>query len=68
MIVEVNHDGRLKVHSVTGGHVVKFHNMSARPTVVKVISVSLLDIIAYRVNLTVLCGNFGNAFFTYPCL
>ena len=57
MIFEVKHDGRHKAHLVAGGHMVTLHNMSACLTVVKGISVQLLDIISHRDNLTTLCGD-----------
>ena len=47
---------------------VALHDMSARSTVVKGISVRLLDIIAHRDNLKVLRGDIGNAFVTAACL
>jgi hypothetical protein len=36
--------------------------------VVKGISVRLLDLIAHRDNLNILCGDIGNAFITADCL
>ena len=68
MIFEVKHDGRHKARLVAGGHMVTLHNMSARSTVVKGISVRILDISAHRDNLTTLCGDIGNAFVTAPYL
>ena len=68
MIFEIKHDGRRKARLIAGGHMVTIHNMSARSTVVIGISVRILDIIAYRYNLTTLFGDIGNAFVTAPCL
>ena len=65
---EVKHDGRRKARLVAGGHMVAVHGISARSTVVKGVSLRLLDIVAHRDNLTILCGDIGNAFVTAPCL
>ena len=68
MIYEVKQDGRRKAHLVAGGHLVDPHGISTRSTVVKGVSVHLLDVIAHRDKLKVLCGDIGNAFITAPCL
>jgi hypothetical protein len=67
MIFEVK-DGRRKARLVAGGHLVDLMGISSRSTVVKGISVRLLDLIAHRQNLKILCGNIGNAFITANCL
>ena len=53
---------------MAGDHLVKLHGMSSKSTVVKGISVRLLDIIAHRSMLETICGDVGNAFVTAPCL
>ena len=68
MIYEVKQDGCRKAHLVAGGHLVDPRGISTRSTVVKGVSVHLLDVIAHRDNLKVLCGDVGNAFDTAPCL
>jgi Reverse transcriptase (RNA-dependent DNA polymerase) len=68
MIFEVKQDGRRKGRLVAGGHMVDPMGINSRSTVVKGISVRLLDIIAHRDNLPILCGDIGNAFITADCL
>ena len=68
MIFEVKQDGRRKARLVAGGHLVDPKGISSRSTVVKGISVRLLDLIAHRDNLPILCGDIGNAFITADCL
>lgn len=68
MIFEVKQDGRRKARLVAGGHLVELVGMSAKSTVVKGISLRLLDLIAHRDNLTMLCGDVTNAFITADCL
>ena len=68
MLFEVKHDGRRKARLVAGGHVIQDPGISARSTVVKGISVRLLDVIAHRDNLKILTGDVGNAFITADCL
>ena len=67
MIFEVKQDGR-RARLVAGGHLVDPKGISSRSTVVKGISVRLLDLIAHRDNLPILCGDIGNAFITADCL
>jgi hypothetical protein len=67
-IFEVKQDGRRKARLVAGGHLVDSMGISSRSTVVKGISVRLLDLIAHRDNLPILCGDIGNAFITADCL
>jgi hypothetical protein len=68
MIFEVKQDGRRKARLVAGGHQVDPMGINSRSTVVKGISVRLLDLIAHRDNLTTLCGDIGNAFITADCM
>lgn len=68
MIFERKNDGRRKVRLITDGHMVALHGMSAISSVVKDVSVRLLDIIAHHHKLSVMCGDIGNAFITTPCL
>ena len=68
MIFEAKQDARHKARLVAGGHLVKLNGMSSKSTVVKGISVRLLDIIAHRSKLETICGDVGNAFVTAPCL
>ena len=68
MIYEVKQDGCCKACLVAGGHLVDPHGISTCSTIVKGVSVCLLDVIAHRDNLKVLCGDVGNAFVTAPCL
>jgi hypothetical protein len=68
MIFEVKQDGRRKARLVAGGHMIDPMGINSRSTVVKGISVRLLDLIAHRDHLQVLCGDIGNAFITAECL
>ena len=51
-----------KARLVCNGSQVDQKNLSTRATVVKSISVRLLDLIANALGLEVLCGDIGNAF------
>ena len=68
MIFEVKQDGRRKARLVAGGHMVDPMGVNTRSTVVKGISVRLLDLIAHRDGLRILCGDIGNAFITAQCM
>jgi hypothetical protein len=68
MIFEVKQDGRRKAHLVAGSHMIDPNGINSRSTVVNGISVRILDLIAHRDNLNVLCGDIGNAFITADCL
>ena len=68
MIFEVKQDGRRKARLVAGGHMIDPMGVNYRSTVVKGISVRLLDLIAHRDNLQILCGDIGNAFITADCM
>ena len=62
MVYEVKNDLRRKARLVVQGFKVDPGKLSTRATVVKGVSVRLLDLIAHRDNLTVLAGDIGNAF------
>ena len=47
MIYEVKRDGRHKAHLVAGGHLVDPRSISTRSTIMKGVSVRLLDVIAH---------------------
>ena len=68
MICEVKQDGRRKASLIAGGHMVDPMDVNSRSTVVKEISVRLLNLIAHRDNLPILCGDVGNAFITANCM
>lgn len=68
MIFDVKQDGRRKARLVAGGHLIDPMGINSRSTVVKGISVRLLDLIAHRDGLSILCGDIGNAFVTAPCM
>ncbi len=68
MIFEVKQDGRRKARLVAGGHMIDPMGINSRSTVVKGISVRLLDLVAHRDSLQILCGDIGNAFITADCL
>ena len=68
MIYEVKQGGFRKARLVVGGHLVDPRGISTCSTIIKGVSVCLLDVIAHRDNLKVLCGDVGNAFVTAPCL
>ena len=62
MIFDVIHDLRHKARLVVMGNQVDPHGLATRATVVKGISVRLLDLIEHRDGLETLCGDIGNAF------
>ena len=68
MIYEVKQDGRHRARLVAGGHLVDPRGVNTRSTVVKGVSVRLLDLIAHRDKLKIVCGDVGNTFVTAPCL
>lgn len=68
MIFEVKQDGRKKARLTIGGHVVDAQGISTRSTVVKTISVRLIDLICHRDGLTLKHGDVGNAFITANCM
>ena len=61
-VYEVKTDLRQKSRLVCDGSRVETRGLSTRATVVKGISVRLLDLIAHAQDLRVLCGDIGNAF------
>ena len=68
MVYDVKSCLTRKARLVCGGHPVCPRDLSLRSTVVKTVSVRLLDLIAHRDGLTTLCGDVGNAFITADCL
>jgi hypothetical protein len=68
MIFEVKQDGQCKARLVVGGHMVEPRGISSQSMVVKGISIQLLDLIAHRDGLKILCSNIGNVFITADCL
>ena len=68
MIFEVKQDGRKKARLTIGGHVVDAQGISTRSTVVKTISVRLIDLISHHNGLTLKHGDVGNAFITAQCM
>ena len=63
-VYEIKHDLRCKARLVVDGSRVDPRGLSTRSTVVKTVSIRLLDLIADAQNLQVLCGDIGNAFVT----
>ena len=68
MVFDVKSDGRYKARLVAGGHLVDTRGIYSHSSVVKSISIRLLDVIAHKQGLTMLCGDIGNAFVTAPNL
>ena len=68
MIFKVKQDGSQKARLVVGGHMVDPMGINPRSTVVKGISVHLLDLIAHRDNVGVLWVDIGNTFITADCM
>ena len=62
LVFELKQDFRRKARLVIQGFKVDPRDLSTRSTVVKGVSVRLLDVIAHRDNLKTLCGDIGNAF------
>ena len=62
MIFDVKQCRRFKAQLVAGGHQVDPGNLSTRATVMKGVSIRLLDVIAHHCGLKTLCGDVGNAF------
>ena len=61
-VYDIKSDLRYKARLVCNGNQVDPRGLSTRATVVKTISVRLLDLIASAQGLKVLCGDIGNAF------
>ena len=66
LVYDVKSCGRFKARLVANGATVSPDSVNAYSSVVKGISVRLLDLIAHRDNLSTLCGDIGNAFITAP--
>jgi hypothetical protein len=66
LVFELKQDLRRKARLVIQGFKVDPRDLSTRSTVVKGISVRLLDVIAHRDNLSILTGDIGNAFIQAP--
>ena len=47
---------------MAGGHLINALDHGIYSTTVKFISVKLLQVIAHKANLEILCGNIGNAY------
>jgi len=67
MVFEAKEDGRRKCRLVIFGHVVDSRGISSRSSVVKGVSVRMLDLLAHRDNLQILHGDVSNAFISAPC-
>ena len=61
-VYDIKSDLRYKARLVCNGNLVDPRGLSTQATVVKTISVRLLDVIASSQELRVLCGDIGNAF------
>ena len=61
-VYEIKIDHQFKARLVCDGSMVDLKGLSTRATVVKGISVQLLDLITESQNLRVLTGDIGNAF------
>ena len=59
--MNVKQDLRHKFRLVAGGHLINSLDCDIYSTTVKSISVKLLQLIAHKANLEILCGNIGNA-------
>ena len=62
MVYDVKSDGRFKARLVAGGHKVDSSHLDKRATVVKGVSVRLLDVITHHFGYKQLVGDIGNAF------
>ena len=62
MIFDVKPSGLCKARLVAGGHKVDSSHLSTRATVVKGVTVRLLDVITHHFGLKQLVGDVGNAF------
>ena len=66
LIFELKQDLRRKARLVIQGFKVNPRNLMTKASMVKGISVRLLDVIAHCDNLKILCGDIGNAFLQAP--
>ena len=62
MIMNVKQDLRHKCQLVAGGNLINALDHDIYSTTVKYISVNLLQVIAHKANLEILCDNIGNAY------
>ena len=62
MIMNVKQDLRHKCQLVAGGNLINALDHDIYSTTVKSISVKLLQVIAHKANLEILCGDIGNAY------
>lgn len=62
MIFDIKQDLRHKARLVAGGHLLELFDTEVYSSTVKGISVRLLHVIPHQNNLSVLCGDIGNAF------
>ena len=62
MIFDIKLYRKFKTRLVTGDHRIDPGQLSTRATVVKSVSVRLLNIIVHHYNLKTLCGDIGNVF------
>ena len=62
MIMNVKQDLQHKCRLVAEGHLIDALDHNIYSTTVKSISVKLLQVIAHKANLKILCGNIGNAY------
>ena len=62
MIMNIKQDLRHKCRLVVGGNLIDAHDHDIYSTTVKSISVKLLQVIAHKANLEILCGDIGNAY------
>ena len=62
MIMNVKHDLRHKCRLVAGGHLIDNLDHDIYSTTNKSISMKLLQVIAHKANLEILCSDIGNAY------
>ena len=62
MIMNVKQDLRHKCRLVAGGHLIDALDHDIYSTTIKSFSVKLLQVIAHKANLEILCGYIGNAY------
>ena len=62
MIMNVKQDLRHKCRLVAGGHLINALDHDIYSTAVKSIRVKLLQVIAHKANLEILCGDIGNSY------
>ena len=62
MVFDVNHDLRRKACLVDGGHLVDVIDTPFYSSIVKIISIQLINVISHKAGLQQLCGHIGNEF------